>query len=326
MVPPRPGADSVRGVASRRGESMKGRAIPLSLPRRLVVEYCHAARRSPRATLAGRLHLGELAEARAQARPRPPWSAIFARAFALAAAEMPPLRRVFVQLPWPQLYELPASVACVVIEREWQGEAALFFGRVKDPAALPLAEVAARIRHAKTAPVESIRDYRRALRIAALPWPLRRGLFWLGLNLGRQVPNWYGSFGISVLGNQGVAITSAIAPWTSFLNYGPIGPDGVAEVHLSFDHRVMDGATGAAAIHRLDAMLQGPLLAELRALSPRVAACRKPLSAARASVPDAGLCPARQAVVADRACLTGRGVCRSSHVPSDGEPTGEYGG
>src|SRR5215218_8780221 len=161
---------------------MKGRRVTLSLPRRLAAEFSYAARRSPRATLNGRLELGALAEARARALPRPPWSAIFARAYALAAAEMPALRRVYVQLPWPHLYELPASVACVVIEREWQGEKALFFGRIKDPAALPLAEVAARIRHAKTAPIESIRDYRRTLRLAALPWPLRRALFWLGLN------------------------------------------------------------------------------------------------------------------------------------------------
>jgi pyruvate/2-oxoglutarate dehydrogenase complex dihydrolipoamide acyltransferase (E2) component len=63
-----------------------------------------------------------------------------------------------------------------------------------------------------------------------------------------------------------------VAPWASFLNLGPIGADGVAALHLSFDHRVMDGAAGAAAMRALDAALQGPLLAELRALAPRAAA------------------------------------------------------
>jgi pyruvate/2-oxoglutarate dehydrogenase complex dihydrolipoamide acyltransferase (E2) component len=86
------------------------------------------------------------------------------------------------------------------------------------------------------------------------------------------VPNWCGSFGLSVLGARGVSISSVIAPWASFLNYGPIGPDGVAEVHLSFDHRVMDGAAGAEAIRALERMLHGPLLAELRAMAPRAAA------------------------------------------------------
>ena len=251
---------------------MQGRWIRLSLPRRLVTEYSYAARRSPRATLSGRLQLGALVAARAQALPRPPWAAILARAYALVAAERRELRRVYVQLPWPHLYEVPASVACVVMERDWQGEKALFFCRIKDPAALPLAEVAARLRHAKTAPVESINEFRRTLRIAKLPWPLRRLAFWLGLNLGRQVPNWYGTFGISLLGDQGVAISSAVAPWASFLNLGPIGADGVAELHLSFDHRVMDGAAGATALQALTQALQGPLLAELRALAPRAVA------------------------------------------------------
>ena len=251
---------------------MKGRRVPLSLPRRLATEFSYAARRSPRATLSGQVQLGALVAARAQAPARPPWSAILARAYALAAADLPVLRRVYVQLPWPQLYELPASTACVVVERDWQAEKALLFCRIKDPAALPLAEVAARIRQAKTAPLESLRDWRRARRIAVLPWPLRRALFWLGLNLGRQVPNWYGTFGISLLGAEGVAISSVVAPWAGFLNLGPIGADGMAALHFSFDHRVMDGAAGAAAMRALEAALQGPLLAELRALAPRAAA------------------------------------------------------
>lgn len=256
---------------------MKGRRVPLSLPRRLATEFSYAARRSPRATLSGSLPLGALVAARAQALMRPPWSAILARAYALAAAELPVLRRVFVQMPWPHLYELPASTACVVVERDWrdatgQAEKALLFCRIKDPAALPLAEVASRIRQAKTAPLESLRDWRRARRIAALPWPLRRGLFWLGLNLGRQVPRWYGTFGISLLGAEGVAISSVVAPWASFLNLGPIGAEGSAVLHLSFDHRVMDGAAGAAALRALEAALHGPLLTELRALAPRAVA------------------------------------------------------
>jgi pyruvate/2-oxoglutarate dehydrogenase complex dihydrolipoamide acyltransferase (E2) component len=36
---------------------------------------------------------------------------------------------------------------------------------------------------------------------------------------------------------------------------------------LSFDHRVMDGADGAAALHGLEAALEGPVSAELEALS-----------------------------------------------------------
>jgi hypothetical protein len=244
---------------------MIGRRLPLSLPRRLVAEFSYAAHRVPRATLSARLALRPLVAARNLVPVRPPWSAIFVRAFAMAAVELPVLRRFYTQLPTPGLYELPASTACVVIEREWQGEPALFFCRIKNPATLSLTEIAARIRRAKTAPIESIKDYRRALAIARLPWPLRRLLFWLGLNLGRQVPNWYGTFGVSVLGSQRVAIASVVAPWASFLNYGPIAADGTVEVFFSFDHRVMDGMAGAEVVQALERMLHGPVLAELQA-------------------------------------------------------------
>jgi hypothetical protein len=80
---------------------MKGRRVPLSLPRRRAMEFSCAACRSPRATLSGRAQVGPLVVDRARAPARPPWSAILARAYALAAADLPLLRRVYVQLPWP---------------------------------------------------------------------------------------------------------------------------------------------------------------------------------------------------------------------------------
>jgi hypothetical protein len=246
--------------------AVKGRRVPISVPRGLITDFAYLSQGYPRATVLGRIRVAELAAARAAAPPpRLPWPVLFAKAFALAARELPPLRRVYVKLPWPHLYELPASVACVVVEREHRGEPALFFCRLKDPAAVPLAALAARLAEAKAAPLGSVKDHRVALRVGRLPWPLRRALLWLALNLGRQVPNYFGTFGVSALGGRGAAIAHAVAPWASLLNYGPIGPDGTAEVYLGFDHRVVDGALAARAIRSLERALQGPVLAELRA-------------------------------------------------------------
>ena len=246
---------------------MKGRWIPISPPRRLITDFSYLAQGSPRGTVHGRIDVAAVAAARAAAAPRPSWPALFAKAHALAARELPALRRVYVKLPWPHFHQMPTSVACIIVERDWRGEAALFFGRIKDPASIPLPVLQARIAEAKTAPIESVKDYRLALRLARLPWPLRRAVLWLGLNLGRQVPNHFGSFGLSVLGSQRVAITSVVAPWTSFLNYGPIGADGMVDIHLGFDHRVLDGALAAQAVQALERMLQGPVLEELRGLA-----------------------------------------------------------
>jgi pyruvate/2-oxoglutarate dehydrogenase complex dihydrolipoamide acyltransferase (E2) component len=76
-----------------------------------------------------------------------------------------------------------------------------------------------------------------------------------------------GSFAISALGSHGAAIVDTIRVWPSFLNYGPIAPDGGVDIYLSVDHRVIDGGPAARAIRALEAMLNGPVLDELRALA-----------------------------------------------------------
>jgi hypothetical protein len=110
-------------------------------------------------------------------------------------------------------------------------------------------------------------EFRRALAIARLPLPLRLLLLWLSLNIGRQVPNFIGNFAISALGSHGAAIVDTIPMWSNFLNYGPIAPDGGVDIYLSVDHRVMDGGPAARAIRALEAVLNGPVLEELRVLA-----------------------------------------------------------
>jgi len=248
---------------------MKGRMVALSRPRRLLTDLSHASLGYPRATLLTRINVHALVAPRALAGI--PWPVVFAKAFDLVAQTMPELRRVYVKLPWPHLYELPKSVASIIIERDWPEdspvEKALFLGRLKDPASTDLAILAATMRRYKTDPIDRIADFRRILMLAGLPLPLRRLGMWLALNLGRQVPNYFGTFAISALGSHGAAIVDTIPVWTSFLNYGPIAADGGVDIYLSVDHRVMDGGHAARAVTALQATLNGPVLAELRVLA-----------------------------------------------------------
>jgi hypothetical protein len=189
----------------------------------------HLSRGFPRATLVTRINVAALGEPRDQGCI--PWPVVFAKAYALVADGSPPLRRVYVKLPWPHLYELPQSVASIIVERDWphngdSGEKALFLCRLKAPDTAALPDLAARMLAHKTAPIDSIADFRRALRIARLPLPLRLLLVWLSLNIGRQVPNIMGSFAISALGSHGAGIVATIPVWSSLLTYGPIAPDG----------------------------------------------------------------------------------------------------
>ena len=246
---------------------MKGRMVALSPPRRILTDLSHASLGYPRATLRTRIGVGALLAPRDAARI--PWPVVFAKAYALVARDMPHLRRVYVKLPWPHFYELPQSVASIIIERDWPEaaptEKALFLGRLKDPAGASLAELAAAMRRHKTAPIASIPDFRRILALGAMPLPVRRAGLWLALNLGRQVPNFFGTFAISALGSHGAAIVDTIPVWSGFLNYGPIDADGGVDIYLSVDHRVMDGGHAARAITAMERALNGPILAELLA-------------------------------------------------------------
>jgi hypothetical protein len=242
---------------------MKGRRIPLSPARRLVETFNDAANTTQKGVLGRRLTIPRLAALQSDPARRRAWPVVFAKAYALVAVKLPELRRAHVALPWPHLYEYPASVAVIVMSRELDGEQALFWVRVKEPEALALDAVEDVVRRAKAAPIHDIKDFRVHLRVAALPRFARRLLFAIGLNIGRQRANFMGTFGISSLASAGVDVVYGIHPLTALLSYGPLRPDGTLRAVLSFDHRTFDGGTVATALTRLEAVLEGPIADEI---------------------------------------------------------------
>jgi hypothetical protein len=245
---------------------MRGRIVRLSLPRRMVNDYLYFACAVPTVPVQKRVSIGDLAAARAACRSRPRWTAILTKAFALVAEEVPQLRRAYVKLPWPCFYEYPTSKANVIIEREYQGEACICPVSIKDPAHMPLPAIDALLQHAATAPLETVKDFRRWIQLTRLPRPLRRILWWIGLNIGRQRGNFFGTFAVSVYSALKAESLHPLSPLTTILNYGVI-TDGRLDVRIIYDHRVMDGATVARALGRLEAILNSALLEELRSLA-----------------------------------------------------------
>jgi hypothetical protein len=55
-----------------------------------------------------------------------------------------------------------------------------------------------------------------------------------------------------------------LMPVTTLLNYGIIDADGTVNVRIIYDHRVMNGATVARALNRLEEILTTIVLDELR--------------------------------------------------------------
>lgn len=246
---------------------MRGRAIRLSAQRRMVIDFLHFARAVPTVPVQKRMSITALVAARAACHERPRWTAIFTKAFALVAEEVPQLRRAYVKLPWPHLYEYPTSKANIIIEREFRGEPALCPVSVKDPAHQTLQNIGELLQQATLAPLETVKDFRRWMQFARLPRPLRRTLWWLGLNIGRQRGNFFGTFGVSVYSALHAKSLHPLSPLTALLNYGVISDDGHLDVRIIYDHRVMDGATVARALGRLEQILNSVILEEVRSVS-----------------------------------------------------------
>jgi hypothetical protein len=228
----------------------------------------HFASGVPTVPVQRHMRLAEVVAARDVATPRPGWAAVFLKAYARVTDAVPELRRVYVKLPWPHLYEYPNSVASVAVERAYEGENGVFFGRINDPASVPLTELQNRVRAFTETPIKDVKAYRKMLRLARLPRPARRLLMWLGLNLPRSRPAQFGTFGLTVYSALGAESLHPLSPLTTTLTYGVIDRDGGVNVRLIYDHRVLDGATVARALARLEGELTGSVCEELRSMAP----------------------------------------------------------
>jgi hypothetical protein len=236
----------------------------------MVIDFLHFARALPTVPVQRRMSIKAVVDARKSCHERPPWSAIFMKAYALVGREYPALRRAYVKFPWPHLCEYPSSTGTIMFERDYEGEPSVFSLLVKDPAALSLGELRVLIGRGATAPIESVKDFSRALRLSALPRPLRRLIWWLGLNIARQRGNYFGTFALSVYSALYVDSLHPLSPLTTLLNYGFIQYDGQVDVRITYDHRVLDGATVARALQRLQDILNGPIVQELRSEVSRI--------------------------------------------------------
>jgi hypothetical protein len=245
-----------------------GRWRSLSVNRRMIAEMMAECRGMPIITIERQMPLGELVAAR-NALPDPPsWVALFAKAFALVAAERPELRRAYMPHPWPHFYETAGSVASIAVERDYGGESTVFFGQFFRPEEQTLDDLQRAIVHWRDAPVEEVRDFRRILNFMRVPRPLRRLAWWYALKVaGRHRVRQFGTFGISTTASAGATCRNLIAPVPLTLNYDLFAADGSLPVRLHFDHRVLDGMPAARALAEIEETLRSKILDELRAMA-----------------------------------------------------------
>lgn len=250
-----------------------GRSISVSPFRRLVTELMHASQQVPSVVIERRMDLRPLIQAREACSPRPNWTVLFTKAYAMLGRDYPMLRWSYLKFPWPRFYEHPHTIATLNVERRLENEDVVLHCLIRSPENRSLVELDETVRQYKEAPVESLRSYRRAVAMSHVPWPFRRLFWWASLNVfGRRRCHNFGTFGISSVASLGAGLLHLVPVLTSTLHYGLIDEQGRLDMRLAWDHRVMDGATVARVLKDYELILKGEIVNELAGMSRRSAA------------------------------------------------------
>lgn len=242
----------------------------LDRQRLLVCDVVAAARRVPVFPVERLMNLAEVAAARSAAPVRVGWAALFVKAYAVVAREMPMLRSWYLPnlcpgLP-PRVATSTESVATVSINRSVDGSDTLFWAQLPAPDQQPLPNLQAAISRHATEPVDTV--FRRQRELAALPRWLRKTVLWWNLHTAsRKRAKRMGTFSLSTLAGQAAYNRFHPSPLTTSLAYGPLDESGRALVTLLADHRLLDGAPVARALERLEQVLQHEMVAELQSLA-----------------------------------------------------------
>jgi hypothetical protein len=232
------------------------------------MDVLHYHRQVPTCAHDRHFDLGQVAEARANAKVRISWSLLFIKAFGLVAQRVPVLRQTYFRWPIPHLYQHHESVAVMATHREFRGEPWLFWSRFPCPERSGLVDLQSHLHRCQTERPEKC--FRQQLQLSMLPLIPRRLFWWWTLNVsGGKRAKRSGTFFLSTLASQQTEIQHPPAFLTSNLTYGPLDSAGRARVTLAYDHRLMDGYLIARVLQELESTLTGTILAELQSLNSR---------------------------------------------------------
>ncbi len=240
----------------------------LSANRSLVVDGCYFARSIPFFPVERTCDLGEVARLRSAASTRISWTAVFLKAHGLVAAQTAPLRQCYLKWPWPHIFEHDHNVGMLAMNRQFAEGDRLCWGRFDDPETKSLVEIQKSLDAFQNEPVDHI--FKRQVFFSRLPWPVRRLIWWLNLNVfvSKRAKR-MGTFSMSSLAGQGAINRFHFTVLSTSLTYAPVDATGKCLVTLICDHRVIDGSLAAAALIKLEETLNGVIADELRSLAQR---------------------------------------------------------
>jgi hypothetical protein len=260
----------------------KGSILPITGPRRFIIDMVHFAKRVPSTPVSRLVNVSALLAARDDHPSRPSWALLFMKAYALVGAKYPPLRRALLEFPWPRIYEHPWMNCALAIERSYLGEHGVFVGLFRAPEQQSIGQLQEALSWYKHQPLEKVGVYRLALRVSRAPKVVRRLLWWSTLNIsGFKRAKRFGTFGLTSYGALDAESLHPISPLTTTLTFGPISETGDVNVKLIYDHRVLDGAYVARRLRDIEIALNTEILNELRLGEGYPSGSQTPVSTAR---------------------------------------------
>lgn len=181
------------------------------------------------------------------------------------AAEAAAFRQFYFRWPVANVYQHSETVFMTAVAREFCGDPWVFWGRFVGPEKRTLREIQQQLERYQTGDVRKV--FRQQVQLSAFPMLLRRLVWWWNLNTGgRNRARRTGTAFLTTLASRGVEIPSPPSIQTGCLTYGPFDETGRSRVTISYDHRLMDGATVAACLERLETILNTVIADELREL------------------------------------------------------------
>jgi hypothetical protein len=245
----------------------KGKRLALSNGRRLIDDVTRIANRIPAVGISGDFELSLIDRLRRLTRPKISWNVLYLKAYALVAQEIPQLNQLFVNFPWPHIYQHDSVVGMLTLNRETEGQERLFFARFNNPQNEKLSALQAQYDHFRHDPVGEIRQFRHQIRFAKAPRLIRRLAWWVMFELWpRKRASHVGTIGMSFSGYRGVYGNRHLGPLTSILGIDPFPMKGTAHLVLTFDHRILDGIPATEVLNQIHQKLLGPIRAELAEL------------------------------------------------------------
>jgi hypothetical protein len=242
---------------------MRGKAKPVSLARKLVIDLMHVS--VPLVAVKRTMKIERLVKARAEQDVRPGWTTIIAKAYCIVARDEPWLRTFYLKWPWPHFYEVPRSVVGAAVVRDSFDKDVPILLKIGSADEFSLTEVEAILQRGKNAPLDEVPAFKRLLRITRWPLPIRRLVWAAGLNIGRQRANYFGTIAITSLATLGSETTIANSPGPSLITYGLVRADHTMELLFHWDHRIFDGVLAARVLQRLEDVMNNEIADELLA-------------------------------------------------------------